>query len=232
MRSLRITRLWRITWIALFAPEPTALTLPIPVSPSRGKSDSPPSTSSGQTPARLASIGLSSRRRNAETLLGCNIWPAWAYARLHFPHMTTIEAINSIPDGLNSAARHVPDRPAYVEGAGAELGRRASPRLRDRRRPRRPRPGEGRPRCHLRREQHRLDRRLPRRPSWPAVSASSVYYDLKPREIDEQVERPGCRFLVASRRSAREARWRHWRCRARHRPSARPERQDAPRRND
>ena len=30
--------------------------------------------------------------------------------------MTTIEAINTIPDGLNSAARHVSDRLAYVEG--------------------------------------------------------------------------------------------------------------------
>ena len=119
--------------------------------------------------------------------------PSAPCTRLHLLHMTTIEAINTVPDGLNSAARHVSDRLAYVEGRRrvnwADVHRLASEAA------------AGLVTLGLARGERVAicaENSIDWIVAYHAIVRAGgvgvpVYYELRQREIDEQVKRPGCR---------------------------------------
>jgi long-chain acyl-CoA synthetase len=112
--------------------------------------------------------------------------------------MTMIAPINTIPDALDSAARHVPERLAYIEGrrrvnwadvhrvaAEAAAGLVSLGLAK----------GERVAIC----AENSIDWIVAYHAVVRAGGAGVlVYYDLKQREIEEQVKRPACRFLFAS----------------------------------
>jgi len=109
-----------------------------------------------------------------------------------------IAPINTIPDGLNSAARHVSDRLAYIEGRRrvnwADVHRLASEAA------------AGLVSLGLAKGERVAicaENSIDWIVAYHAIVRAGgvgvpVYYELRQREIDEQVRRPGCRFLFAT----------------------------------
>jgi long-chain acyl-CoA synthetase len=112
--------------------------------------------------------------------------------------MTIIAPINTIPDALHSAATHVPERLAYIEGRRrvnwADVHRAASEAA------------AGLVSLGLAKGE-RVAICAENSIDWIVAfhailraggAAVPVYYELRQREIEEQVKRPACRFLFAT----------------------------------